>query len=532
MKDLILLRTITAKIIFTVVTFTVATNLIIYLFISSGYKNIINQNTKKDMNALSISVFKNLRVAMNAGDLALIYGTIEETKTIPGISDIDVFRGKSVNEFFGNKPQTPSAEVLEVFENAQEKTLEVQGAAHELRLIKPLIADKECLECHSNAKEGDVLGVMDLSFSLKETDLAINSSIVTISITMIAATVAMILILSIFFKREILNPLKKMETLAQDLAGSSGDLTKRIGFSGKDELSAVAKFIDDFIKKIQATVNTSKTALEHSLSSGQRLKDISGGIQNAIDNQNTQTVQSNALVQNITKELDESEEESISTAKDLDKTSEFLQNMVGNLQSILAQIQSASQKELDMSVKLNELNSQAKSTKEILNVIKDIADQTNLLALNAAIEAARAGEHGRGFAVVADEVRKLAERTKGSLDEIDQNIKLVLETISQSAEHMQQNAKEMQVISHDTDNIGNLTHQMKDMMINTNQKSRNSVKLVVAISHKTKNLAHGMESVTKLADENQEAVKKIVDIADEILQNALVLKSKLEQFKS
>ncbi len=110
---------------------------------------------------------------------------------------------------------------------------------------------------------------------------------------------------------------------------------------------------------------------------------------------------------------------------------------------------SANEKESQMAQEIMELDSQARGVKEVLNIIRDIADQTNLLALNAAIEAARAGEHGRGFAVVADEVRSLAEKTQKSLQEIDLSINAVVEKIGKSAHQMTDNAKEIEVLASD-----------------------------------------------------------------------------------
>ena len=244
------------------------------------------------------------------------------------------------------------------------------------------------------------------------------------------------------------------------------------------------------------------------------------------------TKSSNTMIAEIQSKLNESEEAAITTTEDLEATAIVLHEMIDTLSKVIRSINGASEKQVELSSRLDQLNQEGEQVKSILAVINDIADQTNLLALNAAIEAARAGEHGRGFAVVADEVRKLAERTQSSLREIDTTINILLQAIGDTTSMMLDSSREMTHIADEANVVQSKTSDTRTRMDSTLKTSGHSSQLATVIAHKTKSLVADMQNVTTLAEKNTKAIAEVSSIAHNLTSSAENLEGRLGEFKS
>ncbi|QCD52545.1 MCP-domain signal transduction protein [Campylobacter sp. RM16192] len=234
----------------------------------------------------------------------------------------------------------------------------------------------------------------------------------------------------------------------------------------------------------------------------------------------------------IKEQIENSIEEAKKSKADMEAASSSIIEANNAIEHLSNKIQSSVEVELDLASRISQLSSDAEQVKGVLAVINDIADQTNLLALNAAIEAARAGEHGRGFAVVADEVRKLAERTQKSLVEINATINIIVQAISDSSEKMNSNSRQIGELTLVADEVRDKIVFMSNSMQKAIIMSDTRVEDYIKTGDNIKQIIYGMSNINNISSENTKSVEEIANATDHLNKMTEILNNKLSEFKT
>ncbi len=292
------------------------------------------------------------------------------------------------------------------------------------------------------------------------------------------------------------------------------------------EYNEMARLINDFTKKLSSSLDiTEDTSCTKALSL--EMLSFSKSIETQSLKIQEDLEKSYLEIESSLKSSIENEHYANETGESIQEANKMIIQAEQDIHNLSANINERNIQESEINDKLLELSSQSQEVKGVLNIISDIADQTNLLALNAAIEAARAGEHGRGFAVVADEVRQLAERTQKSLADINTTINIIVQGINNVSAQMSQGVEAFETIVTISDNVtSQIQESVSFIELATNrsiESSKESQNIENILQHTGESIkkakeasAKNVEDITQVNHLSQQVSDKIVTLEEKI----------------
>ncbi len=347
-----------------------------------------------------------------------------------------------------------------------------------------------------------------------------------LSLIIVLISIVIAVIVALWVSRSIKKPLSQVMTVLGEIA--KGDFTKRVKISSKDELGELSRWVNDLVEKLESVmrdIRSASTEVSDSAKSSALLANESKSLMNAQNEQTTSVASAMTEMAATVQEVAKSSETTLSQVQIVDqKALDNRHQMDINVKAVEELV-----KEIEASSEaVNVLNEHSQSIGKILEVIQEIAEQTNLLALNAAIEAARAGEQGRGFAVVADEVRTLATRTHSSTEEIQRviielqnGVKATVASMSKSCSSAYNSVSKSQEVGVSLQEMQTLVADIRDLTTQIATAAEQQSAVATEISESVHHIADMSEQASSAAvktAKDSEGLEQLADHQQDLLK--------------
>jgi methyl-accepting chemotaxis protein len=436
--------------------------------------------------------------------LLLAIDITQEGETFKRIESINTAVEKAVQDYASTVYIPEERKLFEQFDGVEKQYFELQRKALELLRQEELGAAQDLLEQMNPVadKMNDLLAQLG-QINQKAAADARSESISTYEsakwavIVLIIVAIIIAVAIAVLISRSVNQPLSQAVLSARFIA--DGDLTQPLEVSGKDELTELSTALKQMQQKLRDAISHIASSSNQLASAAEELNVVTDESAKALQLQNDEVQQAATAITEMSSAVDEVAGTALQTSEASAQSATLAKDGTQKVVQTRSVIEKMNADVRQSTAVINTLAEKVSSINQVLEVIRNVADQTNLLALNAAIEAARAGEAGRGFAVVADEVRSLAHRTQTSTGEIEQMIQQVQSSAKEAV-----NA--MQLISSNADNAQNVVKLAADALELIAEN-------IMAISDQNHVIAGAAEEQSKVAREIDRNIVTISDLA-------------------
>lgn len=454
------------------------------------------------------------------------------------LGERNIFQSRLVSEIPLNPANKPKdsfeTQALVAIATGQESYSAIEGTGEDMT-FRRASADKAtvqaCTGCHVGTSVGDTLGVLSVSIPMANVHEAMLGSLKRTGGLLVSIIVASLVMVYFLLHKFILAPLGQLNAITQDIAAGEGDLTKRVPVTGKDELGELAGNVNQFIEKLQRAIRRVGEVTDQVASASAELSATADEMAKGADTQTQRMAQSATAVEEMTmtaSEVARNSQEAANIAFETTKTAQSGHSVVEETVAGMQQLSEAVGQSATIIITLGKSSDQIG---EIVRVIEDIADQTNLLALNAAIEAARAGEQGRGFAVVADEVRKLAERTTKATKEIGDMIRQIQKDTKSAVSSMEEGTGKVTSGVELASKTGDALTRIQEMVQSTASMIQQIAGAAEEQSTATRQIASDLETVAQVTRESSSGSSESAKASHDLSILATELQSIVGNFR-